>query len=31
MDDCHLAASGLMIWRSEGRIPAGRVTVQGRV
>lgn len=31
MDDCHLAASGLMIWRSEGRIPQGRVTVQGRV
>lgn len=31
MDDCHLAAAGLMIWRSEGRIPQGRVTVQGRV
>lgn len=31
MDDCHLAASGLMIWRSEGRIPQGRVTVRGRV
>lgn len=31
MDDCHLAAPGLMIWRSEGRIPAGRVTVRGTV
>lgn len=30
MDDCHLAASGLMIQRSEGRIPQGRVTGRGR-
>lgn len=29
MDYCHLAASGLMIPRSEGRIPEGKVSSRG--
>lgn len=29
MDYCHLAASGLMIGRSEGRIPKGKVSSRG--